>query len=144
MNTKETRALAEQFNEAWSKNAAKKMGMLVADDVILQYPPYEKTRNGHEEVINYIAAQPGSTADETLKVDTMVRNIHTLVVEGSIAVGFHNLTAELKNGNMYSNEYVWRMTFADGKIVRFDGCLDRLIAIQQVGDKPFFHGAIKK
>ena len=140
MDTKATRALAEKFNEAWVNNDAARMAPLVSDDVIQTYPPYEKTREGRDLVVNYLTAGPGSTADEDLKVDTMVRTVHKLVVDGNTAVGFHHMTAEMRKGGIYSNEYIWRLVCADGKVTRIYGMVDRLHAIQQIGDRPFFHG----
>ena len=139
MNTKETRALAEQFNAAWVKNDTAEMARLVSDDVVQSYPPSTNTREGRDEVVNYLTATPGSTADDTLKVDTMRRTVHKLVVEGDTAVGFHHMTAEMHKGGTYSNEYIWRITCAGGKVTRIYGMVDRLHAIEQIGDRPFFH-----
>ena len=142
MDTKATRALIEQFNDAWVNNDAAKMAPLVSDDVVQRYPPYKKTREGREEVVNYLTGGPGSTADAILKVDTIVRTVHELVVEGDTAVGFHHMTAELLKGGTYSNEYVWRYTCADGKVTRLDGMVDRLHVQTQIGDQPFLRGPL--
>ena len=141
MDTKATRALVEQFNEAWVNNDAEMMAPLVSDDVLQTYPPHENTREGRDEVVSYITAGPGSTAETVLKVDTMERTVHKLVVEDDTAVGFHLLTAELHDGSSYSNEYVWRYTCADGKVVRLDGMVDRLHVLNQIGDQPFLSGS---
>ena len=141
MDTQATRALIEQFNDAWVNNDAARMARLVSDDVVQSYPPHEKTRKGREEVVNYLTGGPDSTADSILKMDTMVRTVHKLVVEGDTAVGFHRMTAELLEGGTYSNEYVWRHTCADGKVIRLEGMVDRLHVYNQIGDQPFLPGA---
>lgn len=143
MDTETTRALAEQFNEAWVNNDADKMATLLAEDVVQSYPPYTKLRKGRDLVCSYLTAQPGSTADDDLKVETMVRTIHKLLVDGNTAVGFHHMTAKMRKGGTYSNEYIWRLECADGKVVRIYGMVDRLHAIQQIGDRDFFHGEAK-
>ncbi len=140
MDTKATRALIEQFNDAWVNNDAAKMAPLLSDGVVQRYPPYKKTREGREEVVNYLTGGPDSTADAILKMDTMVRTVHKLVVEGDTAVAFHHMTAELLNGGTYSNEYVWRYTCAGGKVTRLDGMVDRLHVQNQIGDQPFLRG----
>ena len=136
MDTEATRALIERFNEAWINNDAEKMGPLVSDDVIQSYPPHKETKVGRDDVISYITGKAGSTADAILKMDTMVRTVHKLVVEGDTAVGFHHMTAELQTGETYSNEYIWRYTCADGTVIRLDGMVDRLHVINQIGNHP--------
>ena len=136
MDTKATRALIEQFNAVWVNNDAARMAPLVSEDVVVGYPPRESVMQGREEVVNYLTGGPGSTADAILKVDTMVRTVHKLVVEGDTAVGFHLMTAELLKGGTYSNEYIWRYTCADGKVTRLQGMVDGLSVLNQVGDPP--------
>ena len=136
MDTNATRRLIEQFNDAWVNNDAAKMAPLVSDDVVQIYPPHEETKEGREDVVAYLTGGSGSTADAILKVDTMVRTVHKLVVEGDTAVGFHHMTAELSEGGTYSNEYVWRYTCADGKVTRLDGYVDTLHVREQIGDHP--------
>ena len=142
MDTKATRVLVEQFNDVWVNNDAVKMAPLVSDDVVQGHPPHKETREGREEVVAYLTGGPGSTADSLLKMDTMVRTVHQLVVEGDTAVGFHHMTAELLKGGAYSNEYVWRYTCANGQVTRLDVYLDTLHVYKQIGDHPLFRGAL--
>ena len=147
MDTKATRALVEQFNEAWIKNDAAKMAPLVSDNVVWAYQESmglsgNETINGREAVVNGLTGQPGTVPAAILKMDTMVRTVHKLVVEGDTAVAFHHMTSELVKGGTYSNEYVWRYTCADGKVTRLDEHVDTLHAYKQNADHPLFQGLL--
>ena len=147
MDTKATRALIEQFNDAWVENDAVKIAGLVSDEVVWvlplgMRPSGRETIEGREEVVSGLTGGSGSVAESILKMDTMVRTVHKLVVEGDTAAGFHHMTADLVRGGTYSNEYVWRYTCADGKVIRLDEHVDTLHAYKQSADHPLFLGLL--
>ena len=97
MDTKATRALIEQFNDAWVENDAVKIAGLVSDDVVWvlplgMRPSGRETIKGREEVVTGLTGGSGSVAESILKMDTMVRTVHKLVVEGDTA-GVPSMTA---------------------------------------------------
>ena len=147
MDTKTTRALIERFNDAWVNNDAARIAALVSDDVVWVLPlglrpSGRETIEGREEVVAGLTGGPGSVAESILRMDTMVRTVHKLVVEGDTAVGFHHMTAELVRGGTYSNEYVWRHTCADGKVARLVEHVDTLLVYKQNADHPLFLGLL--
>lgn len=132
MDTDATRALVTRFLEARANNDAAAISSLVSDDVVWAPPvgagmgPFE----GREAVV---AALTGGAAGALLKMDTVERTVHKLVVEGDTAVAFQHMTAELVKGGTYANEYAWRYTCADGKVTRLDEYADTLHAFKQMG-----------
>ena len=147
MDTNATRRLIERFNDAWVDNDAARMAPLVSDDVVWVLPlglrpSGRETLEGREHVVTGLTGGSGSVAEAILKMDTMVRTVHTLVVEGETAVGFHHMSAELVRGGTYSNEYVWRYTCAAGKVTRLVEHVDTLHAYKQNADHPLFSGVL--
>lgn len=150
MDTKATRALIEQFNGAWSNNDTEKVAALLAEDVVWILPlglrPMDRDRvEGRDEVSTGLTVAPGSVPARILDRDSMVRTVHTLIVEGNTAAGFHHMTAEkLVGGATYSNEYVWHYTCVDGKVTRLVEHVDTLHALQQNTDHPLFQDLLGK
>lgn len=148
MDTKATRALVHKFNEAWVQNDPTKMAPLAADDIVWVLPlgmrPSDRDCiQGRDEVVNGLTVQPGSVPAEILKIETMVRNVHTLIVEGNTAAGFHHMSSQLVRGGDYSNEYVWHYTCEDGKITRLVEHVDTLHAYKQNADHALFSELLK-
>ena len=143
MDKQATRALVEEFNEAWINNDTAKLAPLLSEDVEWILPlgmrPSDRDKIvGRDEVASGLTVQPGSVPAEILKIETMVRTVHTLIVEGNTAAGFHNMTSELVRGGNYSNEYVWHYTCANGKITRLVEHVDTLHAYKQNRGHPIF------
>ena len=147
MKTKQTKALIERFNDAWVNNDTAMVAALISDDVVWVLPlglrpsGMEKIE-GREKVAGGLTGAPGSAAASILKMDTMVRTVHKLLVVGDTAVGFHHMTAEWLTGGTYSNEYVWRYTCADDKVIHLVEHVDTLHAYKQGADLPFFRGVL--
>lgn len=139
MDTKATRELIGQFNDARLANDPEKIATLVADDVAW-FPPIGfreagvGTVKGREDVVSGLTGGSGSAAASIMKMDTVSRTIQKLVVEGDTAVGFHLVSADLVAGGSYRNEYVWRYTCANGKITHIYEYADTLHANNQIAN----------
>ena len=146
MNTKATRALIEQFFDAWCNRDTAKLAALLPDYVTWTLPegfrPSGREKlESREDAIAKLITGPGSPSASTLKADTITRTKQELVVEGDTAVSFHRMTAELFSGGTFSADYVWRYTCAEGKVTRLEEFLDTLHVYQQIPDHPLFSGS---
>ena len=141
MDTKATRALIEQFVDAWVNEEIAKLATLMSDDVVWVLPvsvrQASKTMEGREEVVTYreeVIAYLNSGSE--VKPGSVARSKQKLVVDGDTGVWFHHLTSELVRGGTYYNDYAWRLTCADGKVTRIDEYVDTLHSQQQLADLP--------
>jgi ketosteroid isomerase-like protein len=132
MDSDSTRALVEKFLVARAANDAAAIDALVSDDVVWA-PPVGAGMGVIEGREAVVKALTGGAVGRILKIDTIARHVHKLVVEGDTAVAFQRMTADLVKGGTYENEYAWRYTCAEGKVSRLDEYADTLHAFRQMG-----------
>ena len=127
METEETRDVIRRFVEARASNDAATIAALLTDDAVWYAPksagigPFE----GREAVVT---ALTGGAAGKLMDLDTMRREVRSIIVDGDRAVVQQRLTATARNGNDYANEYCWVYTCRDGKLCLLEEYADTLHA----------------
>jgi ketosteroid isomerase-like protein len=132
MDTDTTRALVQRFLDARAANDAATIDAVLADDAVWAPPVSAKIGpfSGREACVK---ALTGGAIGQILDINTLVRHVHKLVVEGDTAVALQRLTGTTLAGKEYVNEYCWVYTCKDGKISRLDEYADTLHAAKVFG-----------
>ena len=63
-----------------------------------------------------------------MDLDTVKRDVRSIIVDGDRAVVQQRLTATARNGNDYANEYCWVYTCRDGRVCLLEEYADTLHA----------------
>ncbi|MGH3629769.1 MAG: nuclear transport factor 2 family protein [Sciscionella sp.] len=124
--TDETRRVLVAFNAARDRNDAIAIAALVAEDV--EWHPPESVRNrpirGRDRVTS---AMTGGSTSSVLQVDTIKREVVSVVVENETAAVRQLMTATRVDGEQYRNNYCWIYTVENGLIRRIDEYGDTLL-----------------
>jgi ketosteroid isomerase-like protein len=127
METEETRDVIHRFVEARASNDAATIDALLTDDAIWTAPNSAKIGpfEGRETVVR---ALTGGAAGKLMDLDTVKRDVRSIIVDGDRAVVQQRLTATARNGNDYANEYCWVYTCRDGRVCLLEEYADTLHA----------------
>jgi ketosteroid isomerase-like protein len=127
MNLTTTRNIAEAFVAARTKADASLIESLLSPEVEWRTPKSIGigTFRGAPVVSEALA---GAAAGSFLKVETIVRKVHDIIVDGATAVILQRLTGQTLDGKEYVNDYVWVLRCRDGRIVKLDEYADTLHA----------------
>jgi ketosteroid isomerase-like protein len=127
METEQTRDVIRRFVEARANNDAAALDALLTDDAVWYAPKSAKIGpfEGRETVVE---ALTGGAAGKLMDVDTIQRDVRSIIVDGDRAVVQQRLTATARNGNDYANEYCWVYTCRDGKVSLLEEYADTLHA----------------
>ena len=119
------RAAIESLIEA--RNAKDKAAIegLLAENAELWQPfsLREEPTRGRDAVASALAGGIGSAFFD---LDTMVRTVKRISVDGDVAFVEQHVDAKTSFGNDYSNEYLWIYTFEGDRITRIEEHLDTL------------------
>ena len=129
-----TRTVICEFVSAWTSGDIPQLAALLAEDVVWATPAsMGPPRSGRSAVAALLA---GGTAGQAVRIETLKRDVHHLLVDGHHAVAFVQLTAVAHSGAEYVNEYAWHYEVVDGLVRRISEYTDTLAAAR-LGFLPF-------
>jgi uncharacterized protein len=133
MDTEATRALVQRYYEVLPKGKAGLIAELLSDDCEWLPPPTAPLEvvRGREAVAKTFAGELVRAMFDLSQPFNL--EIRSMVVDGDTAVVQQRLTATVKNGSPYDNQYCWVYTCADGKITRMEEYADTLLASRVMG-----------
>jgi ketosteroid isomerase-like protein len=132
--TPRTRALIEQFVDAWFARDADRLVPLLSEDAVWNPPA---SISGPVADRNRIAqALAGGAAGQYVRLDTLSRTVRRMVVEGPNATVLVHLEAETLTGEHYVNEYTWCFGCEDNMVKEIIEYADTLLAAR-LGFVPF-------
>ena len=132
--TRQTRALIEQFVDAWFARDADRLVSLLSEAAVwnppasIGGPVADRTRIAH--------ALAGGAAGRYVRLDTLSRTVRRMVVEGRNATVLVHLEAETLAGKHYVNEYTWCFECDDKTVTEIIEYADTLLAAR-LGFVPF-------
>jgi ketosteroid isomerase-like protein len=130
----ETRDLVERFVRAWFAADADELVTLLAENASWR-PPASVTGPINDR--NRIAVGlAGAAAGQYVRLETLARSVHAMVVDGDRAAVMVHLEAETLTGTQYVNEYTWIFECRDGLVTRLFEYADTLHAAR-LGFVPF-------
>jgi ketosteroid isomerase-like protein len=124
--TDSTRAVVGDFVSAWTSGDASRLSALLAPEVVWQPPASISAGRGDRAVV--AAALTGGAAGKFVKVETVVRTIRHIIVDGAHAVVLVRMSATTHSGADYVNEYAWHYEVVDGRVTRIEEYADTLKA----------------
>ena len=87
-----------------------------------------QSRSARSRAATVVKALTGGAAGKLIDLDTVKRDVRSIIVDGDRAVVQQHLTATTRNGNDYANEYCWVYTCRDGKVSVLEEYADTLHA----------------
>ncbi|MGW9027113.1 nuclear transport factor 2 family protein [Streptomyces sp. NPDC055722] len=134
IRTVETRDLVERFVKAWFAADADELVSLLAEDA--SWRPPASVAGPIEGRDRIAAGLAGGAAGKYVRLETLVRSVNAMVVDGDRAAVMVHLQAETLAGGEYVNEYTWVFECSDGVVARVLEYADTLHAAR-LGFVPF-------
>lgn len=134
LRTSRTRDVVEQFVQAWFAADTDELVSVLAEDA--SWLPPASIAGPIENRARIAAGLAGSAAGRYVRLDTLVRSVNAMVVDGDRAAVMVHLEAETRAGAQYVNEYVWVFECCGGVVARIHEYADTLHAAR-LGFVPF-------
>jgi ketosteroid isomerase-like protein len=132
--TEATRTVVCEFVSAWTTGDIARLTALLAEDIVWATPAsMGPPRSGRSAVAALLA---GGTAGQAVRIETLKRDVHHLLVDGHHAIALVRLTAVAHSGAEYGNEYAWHYEVVGGLVHRITEYTDTLAAAR-LGFLPF-------
>ncbi len=133
MDTEATRALVKRYYDVLPKGDTAAIAELLTEDCEWLPPataPLEPVRGRNAVAQQFSGALVRAMFDlsQPFKLD-----VRSMIVDGDTAVVQQRLTATVKNGNTYDNQYCWVYECRDGQIARMEEYADTLLASRVMG-----------
>jgi uncharacterized protein len=133
MDTEATRALVKRYYDVLPKGDTAAIAELLTEDCEWLPPataPLEPVRGRNAVAQQFSGALVRAMFDlsQPFKLD-----VRSMIVDGDTAVVQQRLTATVKNGNAYDNQYCWVYECRDGQIARMEEYADTLLASRVMG-----------
>jgi uncharacterized protein len=133
MDTEATRALVKRYYDVLPKGDTAAIAELLTEDCEWLPPataPLEPVRGRDAVAQQFSGALVRAMFDlsQPFKLD-----VRSMIVDGDTAVVQQRLTATVKNGNAYDNQYCWVYECRDGQIARMEEYADTLLASRVMG-----------
>ena len=133
MDTEATRALVQRYYDVLPKGNKDAIAELLSEDCEWFPPataPLEVVK-GRDEVAKTFAGDLVRAMFDLKQPFKL--EVRSMIVDGDTAVVQQRLTATVKNGNAYDNQYCWIYTCRDGQIARMEEYADTLLAARVMG-----------
>lgn len=133
METETTRALIQRYYDVLPRGDTEAIAELLTEDCEWLPPasaPLDVVRGRDAVAKTFSGDLVRAMFDlkQPFKLD-----VRTMIVDGDTAVVQQRLTATVKNGNAYDNQYCWVYTCRDGRIARMEEYADTLLASHVMG-----------
>jgi len=124
--TVDTRTTVEAFCAARESNDRDAIAGLLSEDVEWHAPHSVRSKalRGRDLVAK---AMTGGATHRVLDVASIRREVTQIVIEGETGVVRQLMSADLKAGGKYRNDYCWIYTVRDGLVTRIDEYGDTLV-----------------